>query len=123
MVNATTLYRTRVKGLVYPRPRSAPISGLCSASGDGPNDQKRFNPLGDFIRQGGVRRLVREILGAAEESYEGPPLLGGVVADCAPESRKRTLQSIQNRALSHRPLHFERDFVLNLRQLPQVSRK
>ena len=57
------------------------------AAGNGSDDEKGFCPCGDGLGQWGVRRLMRQILFAGEESQKWPALLRDLIADRATQCR------------------------------------
>ena len=93
------------------------------AAGNGPNDEKRFLSGRDRVGQRGVRRLVREILLAGEESQECPPLQRYVVADRPPQHGIAGLECIEHRAQRDRRFDFERHLAADVRQRSQMLRE
>src|SRR5918992_4240036 len=62
------------------------------AAGDGAHNHKRRGSCRDCLGQQRVRRFVRQILLAGEESYEGPALLRHLVTDRAAQHRIARLE-------------------------------
>jgi hypothetical protein len=93
------------------------------ASSDRPDNQKRFFPRRNRIRQRGVWRFVGEIFLAGEEAQEGAPLLCDLIANRAPQHRIARLERIEHRTLRDRPLDLELHFAVDVRQGAKVLRK
>src|SRR2546425_10803718 len=90
---------------------------------DGTDHEEGFLPGGDVVRQWCIRRLVREILLACEESYERAALPSRVVTYGAPQHRIGGLECVEDGALRHRALHVERDLVPDVPERPHMVRK
>src|SRR5438034_9435353 len=90
---------------------------------DGTNHEEGFLPRGDVVRQGCIRRLVRQILLAREEPDERAALPSRAVTNGAPQHRIGRLHCVEDGALRHRALHVDRDLVADVRERPQMMRK
>src|SRR5262249_58002833 len=74
------------------------------APGHGPDDQERLDAGGDRLGERIVRRGLRQVLLASEESHKGPALLRNLVADRSAEHRIARLERGADRARGGRPL-------------------
>src|SRR5207302_7300808 len=93
------------------------------AAGHGPHDQERLGARRDSLRQGCIRRLIGEILLAAEEPDERPALLGDVVANRSPQHRVGGLERVEDRALRDLPLDVELHLAVDVRERPEMRRE
>src|SRR5260370_3068506 len=94
-----------------------------SPSGDGPNDQQRFLPRHDRLRQRRIDGLMRKVLLAREEPQKRPPLLRDVVADRSAQHRITRFNRVDYGPLGDRPRDFNLHLPGHLRQSPPVLRK
>src|SRR6266571_2956206 len=90
---------------------------------DRPDNQKWFPARHDCFGQWRIRRVVRQIFLASEESQERAPLFRDMIADRSLQHRIRRLDRIENRPLRHRTLHLNLDLVSDLRQSTKMLRK
>src|SRR5882724_11514741 len=67
--------------------------------GNCPYDEQRLRPRRDRVRQRRIRRFMRKILRASEESQERAALLRDVIANRASQHRVPRLQRVEDRAL------------------------
>src|SRR5579864_2642833 len=99
------------------------FSRRTSAARDGSDDKERLLARCDFVRDRGVRRFVRQISFAGEESQEGTPLLCHVIPDRATQHWVAGLEPVENRALCDLPFDLDLDISGDFRQRPQVRRE
>lgn len=90
---------------------------------DGSQDNKRLFAGGHGVRQGLVRRLVRQIILTGEEPHEGPTLLRDVVADRAAKHWIPGFQSIQHGTLSYRAVDLDLNFAVDVSEGSKMGRK
>src|SRR5262249_58424034 len=67
-----------------------------------------------------VRRLLRQVFLAGEESHECPALSRDLVADRPAQHRIARLERVEDRALRHRPLDLELQLALDARERAQM---
>ena len=91
--------------------------------GDRPYDEQRLRSRRDSVRQRSVRRLMRKVLRASEESQERTALLRNVIPNCSAQHRIAGLQRVKDRALRDRARDLQLHVAANLRQRPQVGRE
>jgi hypothetical protein len=75
--------------------------------GNGPDNDKRFLPRDDRLRQRSIRRFVGQILLTRKEPQERPALQGDVIADGSAQHGIAGLKRIKNRPLRDRGGDFE----------------
>ena len=71
------------------------------------DDAERLGARDDRPGERHVGRIVRQVLLAAEEPHERPPLFGGLVADRPAEHRVLRLERVEHRALRDRRVHLQ----------------
>ena len=67
-----------------------------STSRNRSHNQEGLGPDGDGVGQGGVGRVVREVLLAGEEPEKRPATTGGVVADRAAQHWIAGFEGVEN---------------------------
>jgi hypothetical protein len=92
-------------------------------AGHGPDDQKRLGLTHHIVRQRSIRRFVRQILGAGEESQEWPALLRDMITDRSPQHRVGGLECVQDRALRNRSLNLHPHLAVDLGQRSKMCRQ
>src|SRR5262249_60153016 len=90
------------------------------APGHGPDDQERLDAGGDRLGERIVRRVLRQVLFAGEESHEGPALLRNLVADRPAEHRIARLERVEDRARRDGPCDLELQLAVGPGQRPQM---
>jgi hypothetical protein len=90
------------------------------AAGDGADDEERFFAGRDFGREQGVRRFVRDILGAGEEAQEGAALQGVVIADGAAKHWVARFEFIEHGAQCGRSGEFKSDLAAHVSQRAEM---
>ena len=77
------------------------------------DDVQRFPPIRNVWGEGLVKRLMRDVVLADEESNEGPPTPSRGVSDRAAQSRVRCFESVDDRigidGIAHGDSHFTGD--------------
>jgi len=87
---------------------------------NGADHQKGLLARDNRIRQGSVRRLMRQILFACEEAQERPALQRDVIADSATQHRILRFECVEYGAQRHRGLDFELHLSACFRQRAQM---
>jgi hypothetical protein len=97
--------------------------GCCAAACDCSYYQKRLRSRCYSFGQRRVRRFVRQILVAGEESYERPALPGNVIAESAGQHWVARFQCIQDRTLRYRTWDLQFHLAAHTGQGPQMGRE
>jgi len=92
-------------------------------SGDGSDDEEGFGTGRDGVRQWRVRRLVREVFFAREESQERPTLSRSVVADGPAQHGIAGFKGVEHGALRDRGLDLDLHLAADMRQSSQMLRE
>lgn len=74
------------------------------------------------LRQGRIRRIVRQIFFTSEKSQKRPPLQRDVIADRPLQHGIVGFQRIENRARRDWARNFKLDVAINMRQRSQMRR-
>jgi len=102
---------------------SPPYRIHTAAASDCAYDHKRLGTIRNRLRQLRIRRFMREVLLAGEETDEGPALFCNVVANRAAQHRVSILQRIEYGSLRDRAVNVKLHFPAHTSQRPQMRRK
>ena len=92
-------------------------------AGNRSDDQKRFLPGPNRIRERSVRRFVGQVLLARKEAQERTPLSRHLIANRPAQHRITSLKRIKHRSLRDRAIDLKLDFVAGVRQRSQMLRE
>jgi hypothetical protein len=92
-------------------------------SGDRSDNEKRLLPRRNLVGQRRIRRFVRQIFLASEETQKRSPLLRDLIPDRPAQHRITSLKRVKHRALRDRTFDFKRDFAAGVGQRSQMLRE
>ena len=96
---------------------------LTLSPGNRSDNQKRFRPRCDGVRQRYIRLFVGPVFRTGEETQERAALLRDVIADRAAQNRISGFERVEDRAYCHPALHVDLHFAADSRQRPQMRGK
>ncbi len=92
-----------------------------SATGDGADDEEGLGSGDDLLGQGGVERLVGEVLVAGEEAEEIAAFFGGMVADGAAQHGELEFEGVEGGSERHRQRDVNLDFGARVCQRAEME--